>query len=125
MDIKMLAALLLAAHLISTFFMALVLIRQMMLFKYRTQSQLVWFRRVLFVLALAIFFGNFIPIAIDTLTITSSVTRSTQHVNPIGIAYAVSNALVFSFSAILIWVTYKMAQRMVLIVESHKLENEV
>lgn len=120
MDIRVLATVLLIGHLISAVFMAIVLVRQVRLFRLRAQDGLVWFRRILFVLALGIFFGNFIPIFIDALTIFNIVTRSTNRVNTIGIAYSVSNALVFALSALLIWILYRMAATTILIVEHDK-----
>lgn len=114
MDIRILAFTLLVGHLVSATFILLVIIKQIKLFRVRVQDGLRWFRLILFSLALAIFFGNFIPIAVDALTIFGSIKRSTNHVNTVGIFYSMSNALVFALSALLIWVMYKMAASTIL-----------
>ncbi len=117
MDIRILAVLLVTGHLASAFFISRVLILQIPLFKARRYPELKWFRRILFTLALAIFIGNFIPILIDGLTIVDFVHRSTKHVNSVGVAYSISNALVFSLSALLIWFLYRLAARTLIIVD--------
>lgn len=117
MNIKVLAACLLVAHLISAIFMLLVIIRQYGLSKKRVQRELIWFRRLLFLLACGIFFGNFSPIFIDSLTALGSVTRSTDRVNAIGVVYSVSNAFVFTLTAFLVWAVYRMAASTILIVD--------
>jgi len=120
MDIKTLAVVLLTAHLVSIVFIALVLVLQAKLFKKKVQPSLIGFRRLLFVLALVVFTGNLVPIGVDALTIFSLVERSSSTINPIGVAYSVSNAVVFGTSALLIWFLYRMAATTVLITERDK-----
>lgn len=116
MDIRILATFLLVGHLVSAIFILLVIIKQTKLFKAPADDGLRWFRWILFVLALAIFFGNFIPIAVDALTIFGNIKRSTNHVNAVGVFYSVSNALVFALSALLIWVMYRLAASTILVI---------
>lgn len=120
MDIRVLAWWLLLGRIVSTGFILLVISRQIGLFRRRIQPELIWFRRVLFGLALVILIGNMIPLMIDVVTIIGFVERSTNRVNPVGVAYALSNDGVAVFSAILVWIMYRMAARTLLIVEREK-----
>ncbi len=120
MDIRVLAIVLLIGHLISAGFMVSVIRRQVGLFKMPVQKDVAKIRKFLFALAIGVLLGNFIPIIIDLLTIFNTVKRSTNHVNIVGIAYSLSNALVFALSALLIWLMYRMAASIVLITEHDK-----
>ena len=121
MDIRILAGVLLIAHLVSIVFITFVILRQRELFKAKIQPDLVRFRHLLFILALIIFAGNLIPIGVDTLTIIDLVQRSSNVINPVGVAYSASNAVVFVTSSLLIWFLYRMAATIVLIAERAKL----
>lgn len=120
MDIRTLAWFLLLGQIGSALFMLAVIVRQIGLFRLHIQHDIIWFRRVLFFLALVIFFGNAIPLAIDVVTVLGLITRSTNHVNTIGLYYSASNTLVAFTSSVLIWLLYRLAARTVLITESDK-----
>lgn len=120
MEIKTLAWCLLAGQLGSAIFMGVVIHRQIGLFGLLIQADIVWFRRVLFVLALVIFLGNMIPLVVDILTVMDLVKRSASHINTVGLYYTASNTLVAFFSSVLIWLLYRLAARTVLIVEQAK-----
>lgn len=109
MDIKYLAAILLALHIVSGYFIALVLLRQWQLFKQPIDHTLRNYRRVLFALSSVIFLGNLNPIIIDLQTIIIGPGSRPPVLQAISISYAVSNAVVAMISAILIYILYKMA----------------
>jgi len=113
MDIKVLALFLITLHLVSVFFIIIVLWKQAKLFQKRIQDDLVMYRLVLFALAVVIFSANMIPIVIDLLTIFNQIVRSTSTINPIGVLYSMSNAIVCAASATLMWTLYKLAERVV------------
>ena len=120
LDIKTIALCLLIARLISVTFIVMVLVRQYRLFGLPIDFSLVpgisklekrsvyRLRRVLFTLSLVIFLGNMIPILIDSLTLFVETSRS-AHVHTISIMYAFSNSLTAMFSAIMIWLLYRVA----------------
>lgn len=120
MDLKLLSGLLLVAQIASLIFIVLVLIRQYSLFKTHIQEDLVVVRRTLFWLALVIFAGNIISLTLNVLTVTGMVGRSVEQINLVGVAYSVSNTLTLLFSALLIWLLYRMAQKVLVIVEHAK-----
>lgn len=120
LDIKTIALCLLIARLISVTFIVLVLVRQYRLFGLPIDFSLVpgisklekrsvyRLRRVLFTLSVVIFLGNMIPILIDCLTLFIETSRP-AHVHTISIMYAFSNSLTAMFSAIMIWLLYRVA----------------
>ena len=120
LDIKTIALCLLIARLISVTFIVMVLVRQYRLFGLPIDFSLVpgisklekrsvyRLRRVLFTLSVVIFLGNMIPILIDSLTLFVETSRS-AHVHTISIMYAFSNSLTAMFSAIMIWLLYRVA----------------
>lgn len=120
MDVRTLAWYLLLAQVGTVFFLFLVLIRQLSLFRLRVQRELMWVRRTLFALALVIFIGNVYPMVISAATVLGLVTRSTHRVNALGVSYSSDNTLTLFFSALLIWITYKMAERVLIISERAK-----
>jgi len=109
MDIRYLASILLALHLISGVFIALVIKRQWGLFKDMIDHSLLVYRKVLFALSCVIFLGNLNPILINLQTILFGPGARPAKLQPISISYAVSNAVVAMISAILIFILYKMA----------------
>lgn len=120
MDIKTLAWCLLVGQLGSAIFMFAVIHRQIRLFGMRVQADIIWFRRVLFGLAMVIFLGNTVPLIVDVLTVMDLVTRSAKHINTVGLYYTASNTLVAFFSSVLIWLLYRLAARTVLVIEQDK-----
>lgn len=108
LSIKVLAAILIALHILSDVFIGTVLKKQYELLSVKIDRELRSFRMVLFFLSVAIFAGNVIPIVIDGLTIFYHTNRP-AHVPPISVAYAASTALVALISAVLIWFLYRLA----------------
>jgi hypothetical protein len=108
MSIQALALILLIGHLISVAFIFTVLRKQYALLKLPIDKHLRTFRRVLFILSAAIFLGNFIPIAIDALTLFVDTGRPPS-VRVVSIMYAVSNMVVAVTSSILVWLLYRIA----------------
>lgn len=117
MDIRTLAWFLLLGQIGSALFMSAVIARQVTLFGRQMQRDLIWFRRVLFALAMVIFLGNAIPMGIDVVTVLGFVTRSANHINTVGLYYTTSNTLVAFTSSVLIWMLYRLAAKTVLITE--------
>lgn len=121
-SIQVIAGFLLIARLISVVFIGMVLVLQAKLFGTNIDFTLVpnlskfqkrniyLARKVLFALAIIVFLGNMIPIIIDAITAfnDNSLGRNPE-VPTISIAYAAGNALTAMFSAIFIWVLYKLA----------------
>lgn len=117
MDIRVLSWWLLLGQIGSAFFILMVILRQIRLFRLRVPNDIVVFRQILFSLALVIFCGNVVPLTVSVLTILGLVTRSANYINGIGLYYTISNTAVAFFSAILIWLLYRMAAQTVLITE--------
>jgi ethanolamine transporter EutH len=109
MDIKVYAALLLVLRMVSLFFMGSVIKRQLQLFRLYIDKEIRMYRRILFVLAIAIFVGNLIPGLIDILTITGELTRSSKTINGVSLVYSGAWAITSLLSAILIWWLYRMS----------------
>lgn len=109
MDIKIYAAILLILRIASLYFIGAVLKRQLELFKLFIDKEIRTYRRILFVLAVAIFIGNLIPGLIDILTITSTLTRSSQTINGVGLVYSSAWAATSLLSSVLIWWLYRMS----------------
>lgn len=108
MDIQLYAALLLLVRIGSMTLMGAVLLRQIQLFELPIAKDIKHFRVVLFVLALCIFFGNFIPAGIDILTITGDLARSTKTVNTVSLIYTAATSLTSLLSAYLIFRLYRL-----------------
>lgn len=119
-SIKIIAIILLVFRLISVGFIIAVLKRQYRLLKLPVElfdqehivdvQEIKKFRKVLFVLSCVVLAGNFIPIAIDGLTMFYDLGRPSA-LQSISIAYAFSNAITAMVSAILIWLLYYIADR--------------
>jgi hypothetical protein len=116
MSIELLASILLLALIGSMTFIFMVLIKQWRLLKVPIEPEVNRFRKVLFMLSLAIFLGNFVPIFIDAATLFVETGRPTN-LKAISVAYAFSNALTSLCSSFLIWLLYKLAS------DSAKLED--
>lgn len=117
MDIKLLAFLLLAIRVVSDYFIILVLRRQWKLRKTTTHPRLMAYRKVLALLAILIFIGNIFPLMLDAYTLFFPLVRSSQTINPVGVAYSLDNSLTFMFASILIYVLYKLADTVIEIAE--------
>ena len=111
MSIQTYALILLIIRLASDAFILAVLYKQVRLFRFTVEPGLRLYRKALFILSLIIFVGNFVPIAIDTLTVFSDVDRSTTQLSTISLWYAFSNAATAFLSAFTIWLLYRMAAR--------------
>lgn len=111
MNIQTYALILLIIRLASDAFILAVLYKQIRLFRYEVEAGLRLYRKALFILSLIIFFGNFVPIAIDLLTVTSELSRAVEVVPTISLWYAFSNAITAFLSAFTIWLLYRMAAR--------------
>jgi hypothetical protein len=109
LSIHILAAILLAAHLGSGFYIGNVLRKQFQLLRLPIDAQLKSFRLVLLLLSITIFVGNFIPILVDAPTALGQTLGRPEHVKIISILYAVSNALTQLISAYMIHTLYRLA----------------
>lgn len=121
MDIRLLAIILLIGHGISTGFTLSVIRRQRELFKIKVDPEVQSVRRVLFGMSVTVALGNVIPIIVDALTIGAFVSRSSNHVNTIGLFYSLSNVVTAAVSAILIWTLYRLAARTLIDVENDRI----
>lgn len=120
-SIQVIAIFLLIARLISVIFIAAVLKLQWKLFRTKIdfslvpnlttfqKNQVYRARRVLFILAVAVFLGNMVPIVIDSITIFNDSLGRPAGLRAISVAYAASNAFTAMFSAILVWALYRIA----------------
>lgn len=122
MDIKLLASILITGHIISAIFTSIVINRQRNLFRIKVDPDIQKVRRVLFGMSITVFIGNLIPILVDAGTLVGSITRSSHHVNAVGILYSVSNVVTAVVSAILIWTLYRLAARTLIDVENERIE---
>lgn len=111
MDIKLIAGIGFVVEVIASIFIFLVLVRQIKLFKHHVQEDLIWYRRILFIMSITIFVGSLLPMLIDLFTVFSLVRRTTDHVNLIGVVYFIANTLKSLLLSSLIWVLYRMAAR--------------
>lgn len=117
MDIKIYAAILLFARIVSMILMGYVLRRQLQLFKLPIDKEIRTYRVILFVLALAIFVGNIVPAVIDMLTVTEVVVRSAKTINGVSLWYTLAWTVSSLLSAILIAWLYSMSHT---VDESHQ-----
>lgn len=107
MDIKLLALILLTERLVAVGFSLATLVMQWPLFKIKDQPELVSIRRILFFLVSVITLGQIIPIIVDSM----ALFINTGTPNPLGVAYAFSNATTADVAAIALWITYRIAER--------------
>jgi hypothetical protein len=107
MDIKIIALTLLTARIVSVVFLLSVLRKQWAVLRTKDHPELGTLRRVLFYLSMVIFLGQFVPILIDAATLVAQVKRSDP--NPLGVAYAYSNAFTAMISSLLLWFVYRLA----------------
>lgn len=89
--------------------MALVIKRQLELFKLFIDKEIRLYRRILFALAVLIFAGNLIPALIDLLTITGDLVRYARTVNGVSLVYTMAWAGTSLLSSILIFWLYRMS----------------
>lgn len=108
-DIQIIAASLLTLRIISVAFVAQVIKRQTSLMRLKDAHQIGTLRKVLFSLALVIFFGQWVPITIDVATLLADVPRSAP--STLGVAYAFSNAFTAVLSSILLWLVYRVSEQ--------------
>lgn len=106
----MLAVSLLIGHLIAVVLSVMVIFRQVKILRQRPDPTLRAGRIALFVLAVVITLGNFIPIAVDLAVIFDQHGRSSP--SAIGIAYALSNVLTLISSAVALLILYIIAGRL-------------
>lgn len=120
MPIKTLALILLTGRIVAVLFNVLVVKRQLELFKLPVAPELEEARIILFALAVAALAFNIIPTSIDILTLTSSLARSSNVVNSIGILYSINACLASVVMAIFVWLLYRLAARTVILVDRDK-----
>jgi cytochrome b561 len=120
-SIQLIAVFLLIARLVSVSFILIVLRLQWRLFGTKIdfglvpnltsfeKKQVYLARKVLFILAVAVFLGNMVPIVIDSITIFNDNLGRPSQLQAISVAYATSNALTAMCSAILVWALYRIA----------------
>ena len=111
MDTKTLAASLLVGHLMAVVLSLLVIFRQVRILRRRPDPALKSGRIVLFILAVVITLGNFIPIAVDVAVLVGEYGRAQP--SAIGIAYALSNVLTLIAFAIALLALYIIADKLV------------
>lgn len=117
MDIQLYASILLGIRVVSMFLIGKVILRQIELFKLFIDKEIRTYRRILFVLAVAIFIGNLIPGIIDVLTITGELTRSARTINGVSLWYTGAWAITSLLSSVLIFWLYRMSHN---VDESHE-----
>lgn len=119
MDIKVYAAILLVARVISMGFTGAVVLMQLGLFKLPIEGEdgmttdrrrrIRSYRKVLFGLAVAAFVSNIIPTVIDILTIFDMLERSSRVVQPASLVYTMTWAGSSILTSILLWSLYYMS----------------
>lgn len=111
METQTLAGLLLLGRLTAVFFLRKTLRAQNRLLKLRIDNdddgEIKELRLTLHRMTLIIFFGQFVPIIIDTWAIVSPSTRPFW----LGVLYAISNCLTAITAALLIWRIYQLAEK--------------
>lgn len=122
MDIKTVATILLLGRVVAVIFTILVIRQQVKLFKQPVYPELRQARYLYFGLAVGALLSNVIPVAIDILTLTSNVTRTSNHVNIVGLLYGFNACLASIFSSIFIWLLYRLAAKTVILVDRDKYE---
>ena len=108
LSIEVYAVILLIVRLISMGLMWKVIQRQWSLFKKPIDESIKNFRKLLFVIALAIVAGNITPMVIDVLTIFATTDRP-PFVSLTSLAYTFNAAGTALLSSYLIWRLYKLA----------------
>lgn len=109
MDIHLYASILLVIRIASLILIGAVIKRQLELFKLFIDKEIRTYRRILFVLAIAIFIGNLIPGTIDILTLVGEVTRSAKTISGVSLVYTGAWALTSLLSSVLIFWLYRMS----------------
>lgn len=119
MDIKLYAAILLAARLISMVFTGAVIIMQLGLFRFPIEGEADMsedkrkrvrvYRKVLFGLAVAAFVSNIVPAVVDILTLFDMLDRSSRVVQPASLVYTMTWAGSSILTSILLWSLYYMS----------------
>lgn len=104
--VQIVALFLLLIRFISIAFIITVLIKQVKLFRIGIDSDLASFRVVLFLLNIVALSGSILPIYVDYYF--AFIHQGEAEVGMI-VAYAVSNAMVYLASSILIWKVYQIA----------------
>jgi hypothetical protein len=66
--------------------------------------------------------ASLICFGIDLLTVLSTIHRSTNHVNPVGLIYTLANDIPLVLLSVAIWVLYKIAAQVLIDVEQDKAE---
>lgn len=95
--------------LVSVYFIARVIHRQLGLFKIPIQAKINHFRKVLFGISLVVLAGNLFPLFIDILTIFTPVGRPPE-VRLTSFVYALSVHLTLVGASFLIWKLYQLAE---------------
>ena len=109
MDIQLYATILLIFRIISSFFIGLVIYRQLTLFRIKLIPKISKYRQVLFAIAAVIMATNIPPIVIDILTMTEDIRRSTNTVNGVGLVYSMTWVLGYTLLSFFIWLLYKIS----------------
>ncbi len=122
-EIRIISGILLLLRVVSLAFIALVIMKQLKLFKIEVSEKVNLFRRILFFMACIILVGNLIPIMLHISTLMADSVELKRIVpRTFGIAYAVSNALTSVASSFFIWYLYKMSGALAIVVEKDKIE---
>lgn len=120
MDIQLLAFLLLIGRLISEGFIIAVLRKQWRIRNSPIHPRLKNLRKVLTLLAIAVFVGNLYPLGLDLFTLFDAGIRTNGYANIVGVIYSLDNNLTFMFASILIWTLYKLSD---VVIETTELIN--
>jgi len=116
LSIQIIASILLVFRLVSSFFIILVIRRQIGLLKlpldpdFNTPSVRT-LRKVLLALSVVVLLGNLIPVFIDAYTLFIDNPGRTPFLKTVSVSYSLSNATTALCSAILIWLLYWIAGR--------------
>lgn len=108
MNVKVLAAILLAERIVATFFIVAVLRIQLKLLRLKANDDAEYLRRLFFLLGAVIFVGQFVPIIIDVAALFFNFSKASGSPRPLGTAYALSNATTAIVSCLLLWLIYKL-----------------
>lgn len=111
MEIHAYAAMLLLFRLSSMVLMGKVVQRQLELFRMPVDEDIKYFRILLFVLSISILVGNFVPAAIDILTIADKLQRSASYVNGTSLVYTLATSVSFLLGSYLIYKLYDVSHK--------------
>ena len=113
MDVTTIASILLTGRIVALGFMIWVLNRQIYLFRnYYAEGFASTVRKILFILAIILFFSNLTPAVIDGLAIVDVAQKSSSRgITTYGLIYTLSNMITSVASAVAMFGLYILAKR--------------